>query len=280
VVACGPYLDRVAGVSRSISTPSHTLSPVSLSEVCRNPCRQLLLAALDQIPMTLIPAPARRGLDVVLEPIVRRLIAGQVSPNAITTVATLVLVLSAAAFGAGDVRTGGALFLLSGGLDMIDGKVARGGGKMTRFGAFYDSTLDRLGEAFTFSGIALYFLSGGVPSGWLTPAIVVTLVGLSAGFVVSYARARAEGLGLDCKVGIATRAERIVGLGAPTMFFGAGPDGLLLLTIVGLLAITSVVTVVQRMVHVYRATRDIELAPRARRVPAMVDMLEKGSQRG
>ena len=220
--------------------------------------------------MPLVPTALRRGFEAVLEPIARGLI---------TTVATLVLVGSGFAFGVGQVRGGGALLLLSGGLDMLDGKVARGGGKPTRFGAFYDSTLDRIGEAALFSGIAFYFLTAGglVGAPW---AIGITLVALSAGMTVSYARARAEGLGLDCKVGITTRAERILGLGAPTLFFGAGPEGLLLLTIVCLLAVTSVITVAQRIVHVYRTTRDVEGAPRARNTPAMVDVLEKGSQSG
>jgi len=214
--------------------------------------------------MPLVPTALRRGFEAVLEPIARGLIAARIHPNTITTVATLVLVGSGFAFGVGQVRGGGALLLLSGGLDMLDGKVARGGGKPTRFGAFYDSTLDRIGEAALFSGIAFYFLTAGglVGAPW---AIGITLVALSAGMTVSYARAR---------------AERILGLGAPTLFFGAGPEGLLLLTIVCLLAVTSVITVAQRIVHVYRTTRDVEGAPRARNTPAMVDVLEKGSQSG
>src|SRR6266480_3006686 len=189
--------------------------------------------------MPLVPTALRRGFEAVLEPIARGLIAARIHPNTITTVATLVLVGSGFAFGVGQVRGGGALLLLSGGLDMLDGKVARGGGKPTRFGAFYDSTLDRIGEAALFSGIAFYFLTAG---------------GL---------------VGAPWAIGITTRAERILGLGAPTLFFGAGPEGLLLLTIVCLLAVTSVITVAQRIVHVYRTTRDVEGAPRARNTPAM-----------
>jgi CDP-diacylglycerol--glycerol-3-phosphate 3-phosphatidyltransferase len=227
--------------------------------------------------MTLIPAPVRRGFDAVLEPIVRSLIGGRVSPNAITTVGTGVLVGSAIAYGYGYVRLGGALLLFSGVLDMVDGKVARGGGRITRFGAFYDSTLDRLGEAALFTGLLLYFLSGGIDPRWLHLAVWITLVAISSGLIVSYARARAEGLGFDCKVGIAQRAERILVLGIPTLVFGSGPEGLLLLGIVFLLALTAVITIVQRIVHIYRLSQDLEPAPPPRApAPAMADLLRKG----
>jgi CDP-diacylglycerol--glycerol-3-phosphate 3-phosphatidyltransferase len=93
--------------------------------------------------MSLIPAPLRRLLEGALEPLIRRLIGAGVSPNVITTVGTLVLLGSGVAFGLGLVRLGGALLLLSGVGDMLDGRVARGGGQVTPFGAFYDSTLDR-----------------------------------------------------------------------------------------------------------------------------------------
>ncbi len=228
--------------------------------------------------MTVIPKPVQRGVDVVLEPLVRSLIAGRVNPNAITTVGTAVLAAGAIAYGFGHIRTGGALLLLSGCIDMLDGKVARGGGKITRFGAFYDSTLDRMGEAALFTGITFYFMSGGVAARWAHGAIWITLVALSSGLIVSYARARAEGLGLDCKVGIAQRAERILLLGVPSLLFGSGREGLLLLAIVFLLGLTSVVTVGQRIAHVYRITRELEGVPEHGSTPAMADVLGKGSR--
>lgn len=191
----------------------------------------------------------------MLVPLVDLLVAARVSPNAITTVGTLVTVLSGIAFASGAVRVGGALLLLSGVFDMLDGRVARAGAGTSKFGAFYDSTLDRVGESALFGGIVLYFARGGVPSGLLLWAIGATVAALAAGLIVSYARARAEGLGLECKVGIAQRAERILGLGAPTLFFGAGPDGLLLVGIVALLAVVAAITVGQRIVYVYQATR-------------------------
>lgn len=203
----------------------------------------------------LIPRPVERGFEASLVPLVNWLIRRGVHPNLLTTIGTLILVGSSVAWGAGSIKLGGFLLLLSGVFDMLDGRVARGSELASRFGAFYDSTLDRLGEAALFGGITVFFMRGGVPANLAIPAVSIALAALSFSLLVSYARARAEGLGLECKVGIAQRAERIVGLGAPSLFFGAGPRGLLLLTIVTLLALVALVTVVQRVRHVYKATR-------------------------
>lgn len=241
--------------------------------------------------MRLIPNPLRRGFEASLTPIVERLIAARVSPNHITTVGTLVLLGSGVAYGWAVPRIGGALLLLSGVFDMLDGRVARGSGGTTRFGAFYDSTLDRVGESALLGGIVVFFMNGGVPVQWEVVAVVLALTALAAGLCVSYARARAEGLGLDCKVGLAQRAERILGLGVPTLFFGAGPNGYLLLGIVAALAGINSLTVYQRIAHVYRETRaqdvpveqettSTERATQARRVPPQVaQYLGKGPDR-
>jgi CDP-diacylglycerol--glycerol-3-phosphate 3-phosphatidyltransferase len=133
--------------------------------------------------------------------------------------------------------------------------VARANGQVTKFGAFYDSTLDRVGDGATFMGIAVYYLMA--PAGSVAYrewAIIISMAAIIASLLVSYARARAEGLGIDCKVGLVQRAERIVGLGVPTVLVGAGPDGLVLFWIVTILALASVITVVQRFVYVYQVT--------------------------
>lgn len=205
--------------------------------------------------LKLITKPIERGFYAVINPAIQGLIRSRISPNAITVVGTLVVIASAVGYGAGWVRLGGLLYLLSGVVDTLDGAVARGRGQTTKFGAFFDSTLDRLGDGATYTGIAVLYLLA--PEGALAHrelAIVFCMVATIASLMVSYARARAEGLGIDCKVGLVQRAERIVGLGVPTLFWGAGPDGLLLLTIVGILALASIVTVVQRFVYVYQVT--------------------------
>src|SRR5216684_3528985 len=114
--------------------------------------------------MNLIPQQARDRVGTLLDPLALLLIRWRVRPNLITTVGTLVVVGSAAAFALDEVRWGGWLLLVAGLFDMVDGRVARQGGTTTTFGAFYDSTLDRVGEALLFGGIALHFLQGGVPA--------------------------------------------------------------------------------------------------------------------
>ena len=121
---------------------------------------------------------------------------------------------------------------------------------VTRFGAFYDSTLDRVGDGATFIGIGAFLLTA-PDVAYRNLAIILCMVAILGSLLVSYARARAEGLGLDCKVGIAQRAERILLVGFASLLAGAGPHALLLESIVALLALASLITVVQRFVYVY-----------------------------
>jgi CDP-diacylglycerol--glycerol-3-phosphate 3-phosphatidyltransferase len=184
-------------------------------------------------------------------PLVGWLIRAGVRPNTITTIGTGLVLISAVVYASGHIRIGGLLLLLSGVADTLDGQVARGGAMVTRFGAFYDSTLDRVGDGATFIGIGAFLLTA-ADVAYRTPAVILCMVAILGSVLVSYARARAEGLGLDCKVGIAQRAERILGLGLASLVFGAGRHALLLETIVGLLAIASIITVVQRFVYVHK----------------------------
>lgn len=207
--------------------------------------------------MNVIPQRVKDGFVALTGPIARALIRGGVHPNTITTVGTLFVIGSGVAFGMGEIRLGGALLLVSGVFDILDGQVARQGAKMTTFGAFYDSTLDRVGEGAVFSGLIFWFLTGPLPSELKIRALGAALLALVASLVVSYTRARAEALGVECKVGIAARAERILLLGLPTLLFGPGPGrpGVLLFWIVTVLAIVAAITVVQRVVHVARVAR-------------------------
>lgn len=205
--------------------------------------------------MPLIPSGLRHRFEALLDPVARSLIVARVNPNTLTTFGTLVLVVSGVLYGTGWIQLGGAMLLLSGVFDMLDGKVARLGAHMTRFGAFYDSTLDRIGEVALFTGIALYCLGGGVPPQLGALAVGTCMFTMGAATSVSYARARAEGLGLDGQVGITQRADRILLLGIPSVLIGPGPNGSLLVSIVALLGVTSFITVIQRILHVRRQTR-------------------------
>lgn len=203
--------------------------------------------------MKLVTKSLERAFFGLVEPVVTWLLKAGIRPNTLTTLGALLVVVSGVAFAFGWIRWGGGLLLLSGVVDTFDGAVARRGGMVSKFGAFYDSTLDRVGDGATFIGIAIYLLQApGVPYRLETAAF--GMVAILSSLVVSYARARAEGLGLDCKVGIVQRAERLIGIGVPSLLVGAGPNGIVLQVIVVVLALLSTVTVIQRFVYVYQVT--------------------------
>ncbi len=210
----------------------------------------------------LLPAPLIAGFTDLVSPVSEWLIRLRVRPNTITVVSAIIVAGAGAAFALDQPRLGALWLLLSGLLDILDGQVARRGGMVSTFGAFFDSTLDRIGEAVLYAGIAIYFQ---VAAQQAVPVLGVALAiaALTGSFLVSYARARAEGLGVDCRVGLAQRPERVLGVGAPTLFFGAGPHGLLLLVIIALLAALSWITVIQRVAHVFQVASGAEHGPAA-----------------
>ncbi len=216
--------------------------------------------------MNVIPQRVKDGFVRLLGPLARLLITSGVHPNTITTVGTLVVVGSGVAFGTGAVRLGGSLLLISGILDLLDGQVARQGGKITAFGAFYDSTLDRVGEAAVFAGLIFYFSNGPLPADMKPRALAVGLVALVAS---------------ENKVGIAPRAERILLLGVPAVVLGAGPGrpGVVLFWIVAVLAFVSAITVIQRVAHVARVARGApppSPIPKRETLPGMAAARRKG----
>src|SRR6266496_4151502 len=148
--------------------------------------------------MNVIPQSVKDGFVRLVGPLARAFIRAGIRPNILTTIGTLIVVGAGVAFGFGSIRLAGLLLLLSGVFDILDGQVARQGGMMTTFGAFYDSTLDRVGESAVFAGLALYFMEGGVPEARRELAVALAIVALVASLLVSYTRARAEGLGLEC----------------------------------------------------------------------------------
>jgi phosphatidylinositol phosphate synthase len=207
--------------------------------------------------LTLLPEPVKNTFLGWIDPIADGLMKAGLTPNRITTLSIFVLLASGAAWAMDHVRTGAAMLLFSGLLDLLDGKVARRGGMSTKFGAFYDSCMDRLGEGALFAGIGIFYMRSMMDhAGERLPVLGLLLcfTSVTGAFLVSYTRARAEGLGLEAKVGMAQRAERIVFLGGPVMLFGVGPQGWLLLGILVWLTLISWVTVWQRIAHVYRET--------------------------
>ncbi|MHB9092938.1 MAG: CDP-alcohol phosphatidyltransferase family protein, partial [Chloroflexota bacterium] len=141
-------------------------------------------------------------------PVAAALLRMGITPNALTLIGFALNVAVAAVIGFGFQTTGGLLVLFAGLFDMLDGAVARLGGKVTIFGGFLDSTLDRYSEAVIFFGLLVLYTNQGRD----TEVLLVYAV-IVGSLMVSYARARAEGLGLDCSVGWLQRPERILLLG-------------------------------------------------------------------
>jgi CDP-diacylglycerol--glycerol-3-phosphate 3-phosphatidyltransferase len=201
-----------------------------------------------------IGAGARDAFLGLIRPLMDVLVRRRVHPNAITTVGFLVTVGAGVSFFTGHLRIGGALVLLGGVFDIFDGYVARGTGLASAFGSFYDSTLDRISEVVVFLGIfSLY--SGGHPDMGPPQMVYVVALALAGSLMVSYTRARAEGLGIDVKVGVMQRPERIVLVGASTLLFGTTWGGAVLTWVLVAMAVLTNFTAFQRIVWVYRFTR-------------------------
>src|SRR4026209_13487 len=153
----------------------------------------------------------------VVSPIARLLLRMHVSPDAVTLVGTLGVCAGALVFfPQGKLLTGVLVITAFVFSDLTDGHMARLTGKTNSFGAFLDSTLDRIGDGAIFAGIALFYAGPGDSDLYLTLSLVCLLMGA----VTSYARAKAEGLGFQAKVGIAERADRLVAILVMTGFTG------------------------------------------------------------
>jgi CDP-diacylglycerol--glycerol-3-phosphate 3-phosphatidyltransferase/CDP-diacylglycerol--inositol 3-phosphatidyltransferase len=180
----------------------------------------------------------------VISPVARLLIRLGVSPDAVTLVGTLGVCAGALIFfPQGKLLTGVLVITAFVFSDLVDGTMARLSGRTSPFGAFLDSTLDRIGDGAIFAGLALYFAGPGDDRLYL----VLSLVCLVMGGVVSYARARAEGLGFQAKVGIAERADRLVSILVMTGLSALLDVPVLLHVTLWALAVASTVTVGQRV---------------------------------
>jgi CDP-diacylglycerol--glycerol-3-phosphate 3-phosphatidyltransferase len=214
-----------------------------------------------------VTAALVRPLDVL----VRR----RVSPNLITTIGVLVNVAAGVGFMLGSLRWGGILVLLGGFVDIVDGHVARRAGMQTTFGSFYDSTTDRIAEIVVLLGVFSLYLGNepNIGEPWMVYVVALAMAG---SLMVSYTRAKAESLGIDCKVGLMQRAERIILLGGSTLFFGSWRQGLALNIVMFAMAALTNLTALYRIYWVYRHLRAADAAaaqaenpsaPKSGRVP-------------
>ncbi|MBW2062736.1 MAG: CDP-alcohol phosphatidyltransferase family protein [Deltaproteobacteria bacterium] len=180
----------------------------------------------------------------IIDPISRLLSRLGIQPNLLSVIGFFAASAAGALIAAGYFFHGGWLFFLSGPFDALDGAVARTAGLESRFGAFLDSFLDRYSEAAVLFGILYWAIMHDSPV-----LVLLTFLTLVGSFMVSYARARAEGLNISCKVGLFTRLERFIVL-AITLLTQQLLIGLIIL------AFLSNFTALQRLFHVYRQSLD------------------------
>ena len=198
----------------------------------------------------------------LINPIIKGMIKMGITPNMVTTIGFVGNVVAAFLFihasqltpismGFSWIGWGGAFLLFSGLFDMMDGRLARLGNMSTTFGAFWDSTLDRYSELFSLFGITLYLMTAsGIWAG------VITFLALVGSIMVSYVRARAEGLGIECKVGLMQRPERVVVTALAAIITGMTSNLWWLIGGMALIAVLANITAFWRVAHCYKQLKD------------------------
>ena len=202
--------------------------------------------------MKLLPDWIKNGYLRLIDPVANWFVKRGVHPNTITIVGTVCTAVGGIIYATGHIRTGGFFLGITALFDVLDGTVARRSNKSSTFGAFLDSTLDRLADGFVLGGLAVFYATS--PIHGSVSLMVTALLGLVGAFLTSYTRARAESLGLDAKVGLLQRPERVVLLSAPQALFGLVLNGWVLAIIIVILTVTAWITVIQRVAYVYTAT--------------------------
>lgn len=185
-------------------------------------------------------------------PLVDLAVKLKLTPNFFTTLGFLLSVASALSFATGHFGVAGWMMVLGGSCDMFDGQIARRTGQCSKSGAFYDSVMDRFGEAVVFLGLAVYFQNI-----WVFYVVIAALIGST---MVSYTRAKGDSIGVDCKVGAMQRPERIVYLGVASIFSppfrqivnpdATQPTEYLAIAALVFIAFMTLVTAVYRMIYI------------------------------
>ncbi len=223
-------------------------------------------------------AMLERGLRATVEPAVSWFVRRRIHPNLLSTAGFVLTSSSGYFFHQHHVRTAGLLILLGGVFDIFDGTVARRTGLASPFGAFYDSTLDRLSEIIVYLGLLSLYNDYRLELGDVG-MIYAVMLAMTGSLMISYTRARAEGLGVRCEVGMMQRAERVILIGFAALLFGEatllGVRGLALRSVIIGLAVLTNATVLQRILWVYKHTRpdgrpepQVAVSPPATEVPA------------
>lgn len=196
---------------------------------------------MDEKKFSVLPLSVQEWFIKFVDPFISFIVRFNVHPNFFTVLGLIISLIGAYYYGIHQIRLGGLFILLGGLCDVIDGKVARKSGLSSKFGALLDSSLDRYAEVFMFLGVAFHFVSRDY---YLTSIMV--FIALGGSMMVSYVRARAEGLGFDCKVGLMQRPERIVYIGVSSLI-----HEYVLLVVIWMIAILANFTALQRIYHVW-----------------------------
>ena len=192
----------------------------------------------------------RKSTYQLTEPLLPLLVKTRITPTSLTWIGFAITLGAAALITTGHLFIAGFVILVSGFFDMLDGALARYAKQVTRFGSVLDSTLDRISEAVLLLAImAFHLLSGNLS----TIFILVVTLALIGSPLVSYVRARAETIGLECKTGLFTRAERVITL---TVGLWLSRFSYALLIAIGIIAIFSFITTAQRLSYVRKKTRE------------------------
>lgn len=195
----------------------------------------------------------------IIDPIGDRLIKTGIHPHVITWIGLFFTLVAANFFRLGSFFLGGLFMVVAGTCDVLDGRIARKTQKISKFGAFFDSTIDRYSDIVIFLGLMVYFTQLYIH--------ILIILAIAGSLLTSYVRARAGGLGIDCKVGLMQRPERITYIAGAAIFDGLfgwffkalfGVEHFLIIAILWFVAIISNFTVLQRIVYIKKKLEDIE----------------------
>lgn len=188
------------------------------------------------------------GAGKVIQMIVRALALSRVNPNVLTFLGLVINVVAAVFLAVGRFRVAGGIIIFAGLFDMVDGRVARETNRVTRFGAFFDSVLDRYSDLALLIGLLVYYGTINRPS-----YVVLTAVVMMASVLISYARTRAENIIPTCKVGFLERPERVVLIILGALFDKMAP-------VLWVIAVLGNITVIHRMIFTYQESKRLENA--------------------
>lgn len=184
--------------------------------------------------------------DKIIRLIVRALALSKINPNVLTFLGLVINMVAAGFLAFGHFRTAGFVIIFAGLFDMVDGRVARETNRVTRFGAFFDSVLDRYSDLGLLVGLLVYYGTINRPS-----YVVLTSVVMTASVMISYARTRAENIIPTCKVGFLERPERVVLLIIGALFDRMAP-------VLWVIAVLGNLTVIHRMIFTYQEAKRLE----------------------